>query len=80
MRHYVVIIDWANVYESGSGVLGVAHSLEEAKVIFEKFLPEEKEYARTHGFEVHEDCETVFDAGEEGFYVAHHVYLYIQMV
>ena len=31
MKHYVIVNDWANEYESGTTILGVAHSMEEAK-------------------------------------------------
>ena len=80
MKHYVIVNDWANQYESGATILGVAHSLEEAKDIFNESLAEEKLYAEEHGFMVYDDCETVFDAGEDGYYVSNHTNLYIQMV
>lgn len=80
MKHYVVINDWANEYESGTTILGVAHSLEEAKEIFNEFIEDEKEYARRNEFTIFDDCETVFDAGEEGYYVSNHTNMYIQMV
>lgn len=80
MNHFVVVNDWANKFENGIIILGVAHSLEEAKEIFNKQLVEEKEYAEEHGFEIYDDCETVFDAGEDGYYVNNHTHLYIQMV
>ena len=80
MKHYVVVNDWANEYESGTNVLGVAHSLEEAKKIFNETLADEKQYAEEHGFEIYDDCETVFDAGEEGYYISNHTHLYIQMI
>lgn len=80
MKHYVVVNDWANEYESGTNVLGVAHSLEEAKKIFNESLVDEKQYAEERGFEIYDDCETVFDAGEEGYYISNHTHLYIQMI
>ena len=30
--------------------------------------------------EIYDDCETVFDAGEEGYYRNNHTNLYIQMI
>ena len=80
MKHYVIVNDWANEYENGTTILGVAHSLEEAKEIFNKYLADEKQYAEDHGFEIYDDCETVFDAGEIGYYASNHTNLYIQMV
>ena len=80
MKHFVIVSDWANEYECGSNVLGVAHSFEEAKDIFNTNLADERQYAEDHGFTIFDDCETVFDAGEEGYYVKNHTNLYIQMV
>ena len=80
MKHFVIVNDWANEYESESTILGVAHTMEEAKEIFNKNLIEEKEYAEEKGFVIYDDCETVFDAGEGGYYLSNHTRLYIQMV
>lgn len=80
MKHYVIVNDWANDYESGVTILGVAHSLEEAKDIFNKNLANEKACAEEYGFTIYNDCETVFDAGEDGYYARNHTNLYIQMV
>ena len=80
MKHFVIVNDWANEYECGTTILGVTHSIEEAKEIFNQYLVEEKEYAENHCFEVYDDCDTVFDAGEDGYYAANHTNLYIQMV
>lgn len=80
MEHYVIINDWANEYESGTAILGVTHSLEEAKEIFNSALVEEREYVEEHGWEIYDDCETVFDAGEDGYYVSGHTNLFIEQV
>jgi hypothetical protein len=80
MEHFVVVNDWAYEYESGTTILGVTHSLEEAKEIFNQSYTNEKRYAEEHGYEIYDDCETVFDAGEEGYYVNNHTNLYIQLV
>lgn len=80
MKHYVIVNDWAYEYESGTTILGVTHSLEEAKVIFNASVENEREFSKEHGWEVYDDCETVFDAGEDGYYVSNHTNLYIQMV
>jgi hypothetical protein len=79
-EHYVIINDWATEYENGASILGVVHSLEEAKRIFNEYAAEEKQYAEEHGFEIYEDDEADFDAGEEGFYVSNHTRVYIQGV
>ena len=80
MKHYVVVNEWANEYENGTTILGVTHSLEEAKEIFNQSYVDEKAYAEEHDFTIYDDCETVFDAGEEGYYVSNHTNLYIQLV
>lgn len=80
MEHFVVVNDWAYEYESGTTILGVTHSLEEAKVIFNASVGNEREFSNAREWEIYDDCETVFDAGEDGYYVANHTNLYIQLV
>ena len=40
MKHYVIVNDWANEYESGTTILSVVHSMEEAKKIFKEISSE----------------------------------------
>ena len=80
MKHFVVVNEWASEYECGSNVLGVAHSLEEAKEIFNTNVAEEVEYASIHEYTIYDHCETVFDAGDDSGYIGNHTRLYIQMV
>lgn len=80
MKHFIVLNHWANEYESGVTILGVAHSIEEAKQIFNEHIVEEREYAEKHEFTIYDDCEDCFDAGEDGYYVSNHTNLYIQMI
>ena len=80
MEHYVVVNDWAYEYESGTTILGVTHSFEEAKVIFDASVADEREFSNAQKWEIYDDCETVFDAGEDGYYVANHTNLYIQRI
>lgn len=79
-EHYVIINDWANEYENGVSILGIVHSLEEAKIIFNEYATEEKQYAEEHDFEIYNDNEGEFDAGEDGYYVSNHTRVYIQGV
>jgi hypothetical protein len=79
-EHYVVVSDWACEYESGCSVLGVAHSLEKAKSIFNMYVEEEKDLALNNEWEIFENCETVFDAGEEGYYARNHTNIFIEGV
>lgn len=78
MEHFVVINDWSNDYESGVAILGVAHSLEEAKEIFNANVVDEKNHAEEHGYEIYSDNEVDFDAGEDGYYAREHTRVYIQ--
>lgn len=80
MKHFVIINEWASECERGTSIVGVTHSLEEAKEVFNQSLADERQYAKDEGFIVYNDCETVFNAGEDGNYTANHTYLYIQTV
>ena len=80
MEHYVIINEWANDMESGLSVIGVAHTLEEAKAIFKERAADERAFAEDNGFEIFEDTDTLFDAGENGFYSINHTILCIKSV
>lgn len=80
MKHYVVVLDWAENDAEDINIIGVAHSLDEAKEMFNARLVEERAFAEEHGYEIYEDVETLFDAGENGYYAASHTRLYIQEV
>lgn len=80
MKHYVIINDWASDYENGVTVFGVVHSLNDAKVIFKQHIHDAKHIADEHEYEIYEDTDFMFDAGEEGYYCRNHEKLYIQKV
>lgn len=80
MTHYVVILDWAGNDAEGVNILGVTHTLEEAKVIFAENITKEKEIAEQAGFEVETDTDVEFEAYESGYYAVAHTRLYIQGV
>ena len=81
MNHYVVIFDFVlDSMEGSTDVLGVAHTFEEAKEIFDKNVKSEREYAREHGWIIYEDNETCFDAGLSGRWCESHTRLWIQKV
>lgn len=80
MKHYVVFLEWASEGDNGSNILGVAHSLEEAKQIFNETVEEEKQLAEESGWEIYEDTDVEFDTGEDGYYCTNHSRLYIQEV
>jgi hypothetical protein len=80
MKHFVVVLEWATEGDNQSNVLGVEHTLEAAKEIFNETLQEEKALAENNGWEIYEDTDRVFDAGEDGYYCQNRTKLYIQEV
>lgn len=80
MKHYVVVLDWTKDYEGSVDILGVTHTLEEAKEIFNIHLVEERELAEENEYTIDTDSDTMFDAGEMGFWSKEHATLYIQEV
>lgn len=82
MAHYVVLCDWAESHGMTNGVdiTSVVHSLEEAKEIFAKVVMDTKKYAKENGWEIYEDTDVCFDAGEEGYYASEHERFYIEEV
>ena len=80
MKHYVVVLDWAGNDEEDVLIIGVAHTLEEAKEIFAKQLIDEKKLADECGLHVETDTDTAFEAYESGYYAVTHSRLYIQEV
>ncbi len=80
MIHYVVVLDWTSEGDNGCNVLGVAHSLDDAKAIFSDAVGDEKNMAEEYGWEIYEDCDAEFDAGEGGYYNNNHTRLFIQEV
>lgn len=80
MKHFVIVLEWAADYGCGSNVIGVTHSLEEAKKIFNKTAAEEREWAIEHEWIIYDDLPTVFEAGQDGTYITDHTNLYIQEV
>lgn len=80
MKHYVVLCDWAINDTEGVSITAVAHSLEEAKEIFAEKVVDEKKYAEDNCWEIFENTDIEFDAGEEGYYATEHAHFYIQEV
>lgn len=80
MKHYVILSDWAMNDAEGVDITAVTHTLEEAKEIFAKVVVDEKKYAEENDWEIFEDTDVEFDAGEEGYYAAEHARFYIQEV
>lgn len=81
MNHYVVIFDFVlDSMEGSTDILGVTHTFEEAKEIFDKNVQSEKEYAQEHEWTVWENNESCFDASPNGRWCESHTRLWIQGV
>ena len=80
MKHYVVVLDWATESDSDVHILGVAHTLNDAKEIFNRHVEEEKQIAEENGYDIDEDNAMMFDAGEMGYWRDNHITLYIEEV
>jgi hypothetical protein len=78
-EHYVVLEEWGTE-GSGVSILGVTHSMEEAKQIFNANINEEREFAKNNEYTIYEDSEVIFNAGENGLDNTNQVSLYIQRV
>ena len=78
--HYVIVLDWAENDAEGVDIIAVKHTIEEAKEVFNEKLAEEKAYAIEREYEIYDETDTSFDAGESGYYAASHTTLYIQGV
>lgn len=78
--HYVIVLDWAVEDDEAVTILGVTHTLEDAKRIFNENLPEQKGYTEEHGYEVYTDTDVMYEAGVSGEWRTEHTALYIQGV
>lgn len=78
--HYVIVLDWATEDDSDVQIVGVFHTLDDAKEKFEKYVIEEKQLVRDNGYVISEDNGMVLDAGIMGYWRDNHITLYIQGV
>ena len=78
--HYVIVLDQASQDAADTAILGVAHTLDDARAIFAEYIAEEKEAAINNEWYIETDTNDVFEAYENGAYVANHTRLYIQGV
>lgn len=77
--HYIVMITWSlDSIEYDSSIIGVRHTIEEAKELFNQYLKDEKELARDRNWTIYTDTDTTFDAGEDGNYAGNHTLLFIE--
>ena len=78
--HYVVVLDWATEDDTSVDIVGVFHTLADAKENFEKYVVEEKQLARDNGYVINEENGVMFEAGIMGYWRDNHITLYIQGV
>jgi hypothetical protein len=78
--HYVIVLDWATEDDASIDIVGVFHTLDDAKEKFEKYVIEEKQLARDNGYVINEENGVMFDAGIMGCWRDNHTTLYIQGV
>jgi hypothetical protein len=78
--HYVVVHDWAVEEDEGVTILGVTHTYEDAKAIFNKHRLDELHFAEEHEYDIETDENDRFDAGVMGYWRTEHTTLYIQGV
>lgn len=77
MKHWIIVLDWANNGENGLQIIAVEHSFEAARRHFQKAVEDERKIADGCGWQVYEDDDATFDAGEDGFYIQSHTTLRI---
>lgn len=78
--HYVIVLDWAVEDDERVEILGVAHTLEDAKKIFNENLFEQREYTEEYGYKVYTDTDVMYEAGVSGEWRIEHTALYIEGV
>lgn len=79
-HHYVIVHDWAVEEEEGVSILGVVHTYNEARRIFDRKRRDELQYAEENGYDIDTDKDDKFDAGVMGEWRMEHTTLYIQGV
>jgi len=79
-KHFVVVFDYTVDDEHGVDIIGVRHTIEEAKELFEKQKVIESKNAENNGYDYTEVDETAWSSYIEGEYSKDHIDLYIQEV
>lgn len=80
MQHFIVLVDWALDGDEEVIIVGVTHTLEEAKELFNKQVVKEKEFAKNNYWTIVTDDDDLFEAYPKGYYATEHTRLYIQGV
>ena len=77
MKHYAVILDWSHDYEGDVEIIAVAHTPEAARKAFAEQVEKERAFAKENSWEINEDEDDSFRAGEEYSNTTEHTYLWI---
>lgn len=80
MGHFVVVLEIVTDDASVINILGVKHTLEEAKEIFAQEIDNTREFATDFDWEIGTDNDTEFSAFQDGYYLQSHINLYIREV
>lgn len=78
--HYVIVLDWATEDDGDVQLMGIAHTLDDAKEIFSGYVDGEREFTVEKEYDIIEDNEMILDAGIMGYWRDNHITLYIQGV
>lgn len=80
MKHYVVHHSWASEDTGACGytIIGVTHSVDAAKRIFDNELVNERRYTEKHGYDILVDKDWEFEAAIIGEYMLSHTHLMIE--
>ena len=78
--HSVIILDYSYGGEGNIEVLGVYHSLDEAKDAFVDFARDAREVAENRDWYIAEEFSTCFVAYKTGYYPSDHTRIFIQEV
>ena len=75
MNYYIILCDYATdkTCEANSNIYGLYADYGNARVEFNRLVDNEREGCEQSGWEIYEDTDTCFDAGENGYYLSNHL-------
>ena len=79
-KHYAVCLDAAIDDEHEFEIIGVCHTLEKAKEVFEAQKAKEQENVEYNNLDVIEEDDTSFSAYLNGYYDSDHIDIFIKTV
>jgi proteasome lid subunit RPN8/RPN11 len=86
MTHFVVVYDYSvtgfssfEVLVRDTNIVGITHTLEEAKVLLSEASADEKQYAQENNWDILVDTDVEFKAGEPGNHENEYAHYYIKV-